>query len=136
MKVLKLVNDLGFGGTQRCAQNYALALKRAGLDVVVLAYSELGPREGELRRAGIEVGLIQDDVLAHVAKHQPDIIHIHREGHYAPKTTEMLVQIREKHQDLPIVETNVFSRADFSLPADVVDIHLQLSEWCLVKFNL
>jgi glycosyltransferase involved in cell wall biosynthesis len=137
MKIIKLVNDLGLAGTQRCAQNYAIALKESGLDVAVLAYAELGPRADVLEKLGIPVELIkEEDGVGIIQSYEPDVIHIHREGHFDQTTTRILSEIRVRMPHVAIVETNVFSRADFKMPSGVIDLHLQLSDWCLVKFNL
>lgn len=131
------MNDLGFGGTQRCAQNYAIALKASGNDVRVLASSELGPRAQILEQNGIATQLIDHRNAVHqVAEFNPDVIHIHREGAHHPRTSALLAEIRRHFPRVGIVETNVFSRVDYQLPANVIDLHLQLSDWCLVKYCL
>ncbi len=135
MKILKLVNDLGYGGTQRCAQNYAIKLKRKGHDVFMLAYSELGPRAAELEKEEIPVMLLKslEEVQSRIHVN-PDVIHIHREGAYNKLTTELLVKLRDDFPQTAIVETNVFSRVDWFLPRGTIDLHFQLSDWCLIKY--
>ena len=135
MKILKLVNDLGYGGTQRCAQNYALGLNHRGHDVSVLAYAELGSRAAILKKEGIPVSLLTNAQEINSRTFEtPDIIHIHREGLYNKYTTELLVTLRNRFPRTAIVETNVFSRVDWFLPEGVVDVHFQLSDWCLMKY--
>ena len=135
MKIIKFVNDLGYGGTQRCAQNYAIGLSQRGHDVRVCAYSQLGPRASMLERENIPVSLL-DDIKSNWSAYIGDaeIIHIHREGTANKKTTEFLIKLRSMFPGIAIVETNVFSRVDEILPAGVVDMHFQLSDWCLVKY--
>ena len=135
MKIIKLVNDLGYGGTQRCAQNYALGLKSRGHDVSCYCYGKLGPRAKILEEADIPVGLIDCDKEGlGINLSQADVIHVHREGPYSPKTTALLVALRTLYPQIAIVETNVFSRVDFKIPNGVIDVHFHLSEWCLVKY--
>ena len=34
-----------------------------------------------------------------------------------------------------VVETNVFSRVDYSPGADLIDVHFQLTKWCMWKWR-
>lgn len=136
-KILSIVYDLEVGGTQRAAQNFAMAYRLDGHDSRVLPVYKAGPRKRELLDAGVKVYLHGDDLevsLDQINKWQPDIIHIHRSGETDPFLAKIL---RSLKKDLTkIIETNVFSVVDNSSDSDLIDIHCHLSEWCLWKWNL
>lgn len=136
MRILQLADDLGFGGTQRCVQNYAIALKERGHQVSVEALHALGTRASILTIAGIPTFLPDSDgVIEHVRSTGTEIIHIHRAGWFDPVSTPLLQRIRDAFPSIPIVETNVFSRIDYRLRTGVIDIHFQLSPWCRFKYD-
>jgi glycosyltransferase involved in cell wall biosynthesis len=140
MRVLTIVTDLGPGGTQRAAQNYSLGYQRHGHTVAVLALSSGGPRVSELGAAGIQVFLggerseELDASLEAARAWRPDLIHLHRPGAADVRFGYALRRLKERGGP-PVLETNVFSRVDFSPEGQLIDIHLHLSEWCLWKWQ-
>lgn len=142
MKVLTVVYDLGPGGTQRVAQNYAAGYAKAGLESAVLAYEGGGPRTAALRERGIEL-FVGDpekegpdlDAVDRAASWGPDVVHVHREGDPNPRIGAVLYQLRQALPAASMVETNVFSRADTTGTGRMFDLHLQLSTWCLWKWS-
>ncbi|MBL7703052.1 MAG: glycosyltransferase family 4 protein [Ferruginibacter sp.] len=136
MKVLTIVNGLGMGGTERAAQNFSLGYRDAGCDVKVLGLNGLGVRSVMLQQEGIEVfdgSVSREDVLTKLNNWSPDIIHIHRSGF---ANAEMMSAVRAlKHEHNRVLETNVFARPDYSADAALIDVHLQLSKWCLWKWK-
>lgn len=139
MRVLTIVEDLGPGGTQRAAQNYTLGYKQAGYETAVLAMNAGGSREQELKNADIPVFIggklpeEQSRALQYANEWKPDIIHIHRRGFAEPKTAYVLKELKTSHNR--VLETNVFSRVDYSSDRNLIDVHLQLSYWCLWKWK-
>ncbi len=136
MRILTVCASLGRGGTQRAAQSFSLAYRRAGHEVAFLAHAEGGPRQHRLEMAGIPVFLGADDLrkaLRAADQFDPDIIHIHRAGVRNDKETHILQILRRP--DRRVLETNVFGRVDYSPGADLIDIHFQLSSWCMWRWR-
>jgi glycosyltransferase involved in cell wall biosynthesis len=136
MRILTVCPNLGRGGTQRVAQNFTLAYQRLGHQVACLAHSGGGPRQYKLESDGVPVFLGETDILSAVEQakqFQPDLIHIHRPGMQNAFETELLKRLR--HRDCRVVETNVFARPDFSEAASLIDIHFQLSAWCMWRWR-
>ncbi len=137
LKVLTIVYDLDVGGTQRAAQNFAIAYKSFGHDSRVMPVYNSGAREAELKSAEIKVYPVyktSPQVLSLIKQWQPDIIHIHRSGEADEVLSAILKALR--HEKTKVIETNVFSRIDNSHDSKLIDIHLHLSKWCLWKWNL
>ena len=137
MKVLTVVSNLGPGGTQRVAQNYAVGYASQGIESAVLAYQGGGPREVELRASAIEtfVAVGKADAVGRAGAWGPDVVHVHREGGVDPESAEVLTRLRTVCPKASWVETNVFSRADPTETGELFDLHFQLSEWCLWKWS-
>lgn len=124
------------GGTERAAQNFSLGYRNAGCYVKVLGLNGLGLRAVMLQQEGIEVfdgSVSRAEVLMQLKNWNPDIIHIHRSGF---ANAEMMEAVKIlKHGDNRVLETNVFARPDYSNDAKLIDVHLQLSNWCLWKWK-
>jgi glycosyltransferase involved in cell wall biosynthesis len=143
MRILTVCGTLGRGGTERVAQNFTLAYQRAGHSVAFLAYDDAtGPRRARLEAAGVPIfgggGGGDRDGDAELALRQlqdfnPELIHIHRPGIRNDRETELLRRLRTK--DRRVLETNVFARVDFSDGADLIDVHLHLTPWCLWRWQ-
>lgn len=134
MRILSLCANLGRGGTQRVVQNFTFAYRRAGHEAAVLAWSEGGVRQVRLEQSGVPVFVgVGSDSMARAREFAPDVIHIHRAGVADPLQTDLLKQL--KRGDCRVVETNVFSRVDRSAGGNLIDIHFQLTNWCMWKWR-
>lgn len=130
-RVLTVVGDLGLGGTQRTAQNYALAYRHCGYDSAVLAYSRSGPRAQPLVEAGLRVFVPAPrctDPVEQAVSWKPDLIHVHRAG-YADSNSGQVLSRLASRRAVPVIETNVFGRPDYSRSADLIDVHAHISMW-------
>jgi glycosyltransferase involved in cell wall biosynthesis len=140
MRILTIVNQLTPGGTERVAQNCAIAYAQAGHDSAVLAYSEGGPRVEPLRQAGVTVfvgGPDADGTRAAVAQARDwnaDVAHVHRPGG-TDSLGALLRSLEVSGRRLPIVETSHFARADYSRDHALVDVHIQISRWCMWQWQ-
>ena len=139
--MLTIVPTLSPGGTQRVAQNYTLGYSRAGYETAVLAYREGGPRADILREAGIPLfigGNTQQHrgrAIDEAGRWNPDVIHIHRPGHADPSTAAMLKPLKDgTDKPLPVIETNIFGKPDYSNDRHMIDLHLHLTEWAFWKW--
>jgi glycosyltransferase involved in cell wall biosynthesis len=135
MKILTLVWSLGPGGTERAAANYAIAYKLAGADSRVLILGEGYERVDHVRSAGVPViALLQeangDGPLQDLASWGADIIHTHN---FVSAFVPFIKQL--KKTNTKVVETNVFSRPNFSADYCLVDASFQLSGWGLWKYR-
>lgn len=141
MRILTVINHLGPGGTQRVAQNYSVGYRQAGHDVAVLAYVQGGPRQATLEDADILtlIGGTNDQArqsaIAQAVQWNPDLVHIHRTGYTDPESGRLLQQLKQAVGRLPVLETNVFARVDYSPDRELIDVHLLLTRWCLWKWE-
>ena len=139
MKILTVVFDLGPGGTQRVAVNYAVGYKENGIESAVLAHRGTGVREEFLDNKGIPVfvgGATLDKRKLGVSaalEWNPDVVHIHRTGYPDAESGAVLRQLADGRRK--VMETNVFARFDRTSDCDLIDLHLMLSHWCLWKFE-
>lgn len=136
MKILTLVFSIGTGGTERAAVNYAIAYRQAAHDSRVLVAGEGHDRKQELEEAGVETvllteaGVDREKVLQSLQRWSPDIIHLHNYGDaYLP----FIRLLKAPHTR--VVETNVFSRPQYTVGYRQVDLSLQLSRWGYWKYQ-
>jgi Glycosyl transferases group 1 len=137
LRILTIVRDLDVRGTQRAAQTFSLAYKRAGPEVAVLAHVAGGPRRRILEEAGIPVFVGAAELkraLAAAADFRPNVIHIHRGGNSDARETEILRRLG--HSDRIVLETNVFGQVDYSSCPELIDVHMQISGFCLWRWLL
>lgn len=135
MKILTIVENLGLGGTERVAQNFSIGYQRSNCQTKVLATKSLGVRAGFLDNENIEVfdgSTNLESSIRKIKNWKPDIIHIHRPG-YFNEMNGILASLKGK--DTKVIETNIFARPDYSSTANLVDAHLNLSNWCLWKWE-
>jgi glycosyltransferase involved in cell wall biosynthesis len=142
MRVLTVVRDLGLGGTQRAAQNYAIGYRSEGQSAAVLAHTDGGPRADVLTALGIPVWIggadLQrvDEAVDLAAEWNPNVIHVHRPGRPEPVVARILRALRPRLQVGHVVlETNVFSKVDHSGDRSLVDLHMHLTRWGLWKWT-
>lgn len=136
MKYLTILEDLDYRGSQRVAQNYSIGMKNLGHDVRVLAIEALGSRTEYLEKEGIIYSCLatQEKSIDEICNWSPDIIHIHRAGMYDQKINQIIIKFKNKINPI-ILETSIFSRVDYKIPPNVIDIHLHLTKWCLWKWK-
>lgn len=138
MRILTVVQNLGPGGTQRSAQTHAQAYQDAGAGSAVLAYEQGGPRLDELREQNIDAFVAEphqpERALEAAIAWKPDAVHIHRQGFANPATDTILAALRDAGVRA-VIETNHFARADRSPGRDRIDVHIQLSKWCLWQWR-
>jgi glycosyltransferase involved in cell wall biosynthesis len=135
MKILTIVENLGLGGTERVAQNFAIGYQNSNCETKVLATKSLGLRAEILATKNIEVfdgSKNLDACIQEINQWKPEIIHIHRPG-YFNEMNGLLTALKNK--DTKVIETNIFARPDYSASAHLVDAHLNLSNWCLWKWQ-
>jgi glycosyltransferase involved in cell wall biosynthesis len=134
IKILTLVSDLGRGGTQRCAQNYALLYRDAGFSSIVATWAGSGVREHFLRAENISVVAADiPGVLRSLAQIRPTVVHIHRSDMWEKGPIEIILTARK--YGCIVIQTNVFGRPDYSSAAKAVHLDLQLSDWCYIKWR-
>lgn len=140
MKILTVLKDLGPGGTQRAAQNFAIGYKKHGIKSAVLAYQGGGIRAKPLAKQNIPVFIGGQNcqqlkqALYQADNWKPDIIHIHNTGYFDALSGKCLSYLKKEHRK--VIETNVFARVDYSKYRELIDIHCLLSKWCLWKWSL
>ena len=138
MRILTVVSDLGPGGTQRAAQNFAVAYQGAGHASAVLGFEGGGPRTEDLERAGVKTfvgGTPSDQAVRDAVAWRPDVVHVHRRGDAIPSRDTVLLSLAQALTGATFIETNVFSRADPGPTGRVFDVHLQLTPWGLWKWR-
>ncbi len=124
MKILTFVYDLHMGGTQRAAENFALAYAANGHESRVLVLDQQGQRRETLVAAGLQVMKFNSTSLDELDVWAPDMVHLHSHG----LSMEAVRALHERTPDSYWVEQNVFSSPT---PWDfLVDASFQLSEWC------
>ena len=136
MKIITLVWSIGIGGTERGAVNYAIGYKKFGHDSRVIVLGEGYERYTDLQAANVETTLIckslktKENIFNEFKIWQPEIIHVHN---YTDDILLYINLIRNDHTK--VVETNVFSRPNYSLNYQAVDLSMQLSNWGYWKYT-
>ena len=126
MNILTVVSDLGRGGVQRTAVNFAVSFRVAGHASFVLAVNDLGPRLEDLNKSDVQVfrSLDQLNNLPSL-----DLIFVHSLG----VSASMVRSLRLKFSNAKLVEKNVFSRPsawDWDL-----DCSFQMTSTCLERYR-
>jgi glycosyltransferase involved in cell wall biosynthesis len=140
MRILTIVSDLAVRGTQRAAVSYTLAYQRAGHEVALLATNDGGPRESVLRRHAVPTFIARSESELQEAQRaarafRPEVIHVHHSGAHDPKEARVLSALRKHDAGTVVIETNVFGRVDYSSEHELVDVHLQISAFCLWRWQ-
>ncbi|MCX7887434.1 MAG: glycosyltransferase family 4 protein [Verrucomicrobiae bacterium] len=125
MRILTVVRGLGVGGMERAAEVFTLGYRDAGHEVAVLNLGSAGSREVALQREAVAVFRALDDA----ERFDPQVVHIHRRGQADEAESVVLRRLRTRRRR--VLETNVFAWADYSAAGRLIDVHLQLSRWCL-----
>jgi glycosyltransferase involved in cell wall biosynthesis len=146
MRILTVICDLLPRGMQRVARNFAVSYHQQGLESAVLAFAGGGELEASFPNLGLPLFIGGQDQQARQAalrqalSWRPDVVHIHREGPTDSATGAILRALKDStHRGngapIGIMETNAFARVDYSKEGRCVDVHLQLSKWCLWKWR-
>jgi glycosyltransferase involved in cell wall biosynthesis len=139
IRFLTVTSTLTRGGTERVAVNCALAYHHAGFPSAMLAFNGAGPRASALEKEGIPifVGGPTPEDMRRASKEAktwaPDILHMHRGGQTDERCGLVLGTLIDPR--LRVFEQNVFGYVDRSLDRLMIDLHLQLSRWCLWKWT-
>ena len=143
MKVLTIVSDLGRGGTQRVAVDVAICYKQHGHDSAVLTRRGSGPRAVDLEAAGVQVfAALNKSQSPDTPWNQqaqdwaPDVIHFHRIG-LANHTENNLIRYLKGNRgsEVRVIEHSHFGRCDRSDDHTLIDVHIQISKWCLWRWQ-
>jgi hypothetical protein len=131
IEVALVANDLGLGGTEKGLVEHARAFDPAAVRVRVVAARAGGPREADLRAAGIPVAVGDGSVerLAGLLD-GAEVVHPFRSGGREP-----LVPRAAELAGVPVlVETNVFGQVD---PVDGKRFaaHLFVSKMCALRYR-
>lgn len=138
-RILTVVPRLTRGGTERAAELFSVCYANAGHDVAVLAPGGGGRREESLRALGIPLFIGGEEpneraaAIAAAAGWGAEVIHIHRPGMASEADTELLRALDAGHK--AVLETNVFGRYDPGPGGALIDVHMQLSAWCLRRWR-
>lgn len=129
MKILTVTYALDKGGVARTAATQAISYSRLGVDSRVLITTQNGPREEDLKAAGVPYWHGTDEnILREVLDWNPDAIHIHSHS-FGDEEMAFLDKI---FPGRTLAEKNVFSRpVPWTHRMDYSD---QLSTWCAWRF--
>ena len=124
-RILTVVSNLGLGGTERAAVNFASSYRLLGHDSRLLTMASGGLRSRDLTHSGVTIYAEPDSMPL---TWRPDLIHLHSNG-----LDEGLVRrLIANWPDAVAVEQNVFSEP--TKWADVIDISFQLTNACQRRF--
>ena len=139
-RILTVIDNLGPGGRQRTAQNFAIGYQEAGHFSAVMTVEHGGPRVEVLRKNGVDVWVGGGDetnrAVSKVMKWNPDIIHLHSEGppkpHVARVVETLLGGLASR---IPVIESSSFGKVDYRRRYRSTDIHLLKGRWALWKWQ-
>lgn len=133
MRILTVVGNLGLGGTQRTAVQYSVMARQIGHECAVFTYHPGLERAPELAAAGIDL-FPQPTPFSRAMAWKPDLVHFHRAGEAGARYSFMIRAA--KNAGAKVVETNIFSRPDYSAEGRLIDLHCQLSKWCWLRYRM
>lgn len=142
MRILTVTFNLGPGGRQRAAQEYARGYHQADCPSAVLAFEGGGPRVANLRREGIPVFLggaepeEQAAAIREAAAWRPEVIHLHSSGPPTvseARTVETLQSLLSERA--PVLETSVFGKVDYQQRFTGTDVHLLIARWAFWRWE-
>ena len=132
MKILFIVNELGYRGTPRFLLNCAKIAKSAGHEVMIWALEQGGPTKDECNKIGVPV-IEKVTEISKAVSFWPDIVHIHRNGGVSHRDTAILRYIKCRCKSR-IMETNVFGTADLTCRSPI-HMHAHISLWDLWRWR-
>ena len=137
MRVLSVVENLDIGGTQRVAKNTTALYREMGYESAILSLSENYSPIEWLDKYKIPFFFKLDEkpeaerknTINSILGYAPDIVHIHNNG----------ISKKDLSDWLPLLSPRplVLETCHFPIISDYfeyIDIHLQLSHWCLWQF--
>ena len=131
-RIALVTNGLTLGGTEKMLATCAQAVDRERFDVHVVAAREGGPREAELRAAGIEVAVAGGDVRGLADRLRgTDVVHVFRHGIAEPLVPAACREAGVAH----LVEENIFGAHDRSPDERAFAVHLFMSKFCLLRYR-
>ena len=130
MKILFVVEELGYRGTPRTVANLATILSPR-YDVLVWGWRQGGPLVERLEKKGFKV-LVGKEAISDALQFKPDVVNFHRDGWGYLQESEILEKFRA--QGAKCIETNVFGRVD-PHSAKLFDVSIQISLWDLYRWN-
>jgi len=128
VRVLVVVQSLGYGGTERAASTYATLYSKVGCEVFIYGIYGGGPLQSKLEALSITTyyGFKAIKALANTAKSKSfDLIHVNSGGPYDPVIDMILLLV--KSPKTRVVQTNVFARSDYGPKSNLVDVELLIS---------
>jgi len=131
MKILLVVFDLDYRGTQRCVKECAMVY-RPHHDVRVYAFQRGGEIAAELQAENIPVW-VGKDALQRCLQFRPDIVHVHRPGDGSACYASLFKEFKD--MGAKIIETSVFGFVDYTPAGQWVDLSLHISHWNLYRWN-
>ena len=112
MKIAVFINQLGIGGTEKAACEWArqLSLFPGSKGISVISMND-GPRKRDLDKAGIPVQIQSNPAGIAEALGGIDVIHAHAPGfpHAGDALGEALKLVKKK---IPVVQTNIFGKLE------------------------
>ncbi len=136
-RILVVVHHLGRGGTERSAKNFAALYHELGYKSALLVFSKERTPNAYLDGAKLPIFCLEpslkakerEQLLSDIKAWKADIVHIHNHG---VEKRKLLPWLPELHPAPFVMETCHFPLlSDYD---EYVDLHLQLSYWCLWQY--
>ncbi len=141
-RIVSIVGNLERHGTQRAAYRYSSIYDEYYNSSSLLALHGGGEFEELVKKSNVNLfvggskSIEKKRAIERVAKWEPNIIHIHREGSGGQGILQVARQIcSHVGKKLPTVETNHFARVDQSQNRNFIDLHFLHTKWCLWKWK-
>lgn len=144
MRILTVIDYLGPGGRQRAASTLARGYARRDVPSAVLAVTEGGPREAEIRSAGLPLfigdGTSEAPALDAALDWAPDVLHVHVPGPLSHQTGLILDAFLDRFERRPtVLETSSFGKIRYHGPAfgrgALADVVLLKGAWALWRWQ-
>jgi len=142
VRVVSIVGNLERRGTQRSAYRYSSIYDIYYNKSSLFALYGGGGFENLVRESNVDLfvggskNIKKKNTIEKVAKWNPTLIHVHREGSGGDGILKAAKQICSYvGKKLPIVETNHFARVDQSQSRTLIDLHFLNTKWCLWKWK-
>ncbi len=128
IKILEIVSNLGYGGTQRTVINFSRYINRDFFDVFVIGYDKGGAREADLVNIPYLVANNNvEKIIDFIRINKIRILHFHRSGHYIEIEFKIINEVKKNFPEILIFETNIFGKFDAKC-FPLIDCSLQISK--------